>query len=1365
MKKPLARAYLITDLHGDKANALSAQQTDSDYLIKFAAVDTLKFSSKQREHLIDLEAYNNFYHVKVDYALEKLNAAVNHLRLWQAIVQDQAIADDEWVVVVESGTILAHDWVRRVQLMAAQLQDTGVQVVSLTNNHIQDFAPHAPEELSDLLVYFRDHVVYEINDPVKQLVSSYNLLVNHEQAQQKVYGTYNFKMTGSGAYLIRKQALRKICQESVDVEQVLAQLMAGQTPTVPADKRKVCWNVESWHEYFEYLVGSHAYAIPMLGVEGYNAEQKFVYRPHLNAKTIAENICRYSSTQIRAQDVAQVKEELQTLQKHQQELNPEQANLLKETTVLTGDTLLPSMGYDYLSKVRKYVIAEPGMFAWQNLASLNEFFSQAKTDDFRIHYYPQNNDAEYLKFLQFHRLTFKPNSVPHHLPLDEYRQNYVWGQLIAQIIADPTLGEQDWVMITKDNQLFTLDWYNKLNQYLEVTLNTYPNASVMLLADGRGEDFSHLSQEQLEKAGVLPQGDILSWEGKRLEPLHLLNSIEAKAQADYQIKHNLSLSYNLNMRVDNELADFSQAPEGTIYLGSNEQLGGSLNIPPELYPALGKERESLEPELAQLVNLYWQITDIDVCQLIPTQVEVGGQMVTRYLLPEEKKVRLGQNGLEHFKRQATQADQEAIKQHYANFSESSTDKLTPLYNDLRQSFAQVFNWERRENNQAHLNRENLELYAKALTAQHSYLFAGNKLSQTNLNFSKLWPTSQSMDHGYKLALDWHEIESYAIVLRYFLHRRYNTLMLKVGALRKKAKETAFNPYRFNSKDLTSLVEFNVGSMIYANPAFSIVNQRVEERRAAASEQVFDPVQPGQGTSRLLLKENAEDHVSKVPAYLINLDKDVERLRHIEQQVGKGFFKRIPAVYAKEFSEEKRKELFDVDRYFAETQKIVAPSEIGCTLSHCQIYLEVINDPNIADDDWVFITEDDCKYPADWRERLNTLLNYLKTPYADGLNLVLLSQVYIKTLEEQTHEGVINTTNLFVDRQIQVKIAEHMTLHPINGFIPAGSCCYLVRKRALKDKVEIFKRPFWVADHFTYIVDFLPGSYAIANPILAIHNTEDFESNISAERVISERKMRNNLKKVPLEWSEIFNFIGRNKYVLQRTLSLDEIKEKFPDYEVVPKFDYRTLSAEEFARRYNREGFIANYGREPTDDDINRALQHQEAYRRIVEKSLNLYFFNLIIEDDAVFYPGEDFNKLINLYVKYVDTRLNLLHRLVCLSNNRNKTPFIPLKEEDYREASIHLKDKGTLREDYELLEINAKAPTGATAYLVLNLNLLSDKAHTKPVSWMYDDFPKFFQFNVNSFSYSNPCLVATPNQNLATLEKEEDEQDEGKVEE
>lgn len=85
-------------------------------------------------------------------------------------------------------------------------------------------------------------------------------------------------------------------------------------------------------------------------------------------------------------------------------------------------------------------------------------------------------------------------------------------------------------------------------------------------------------------------------------------------------------------------------------------------------------------------------------------------------------------------------------------------------------------------------------------------------------------------------------------------------------------------------------------------------------------------------------------------YVINLDKDVDRLKEIEQNLYPNKFIRIPGVYGKEMNFENNTDIFFTSRY------LVPKSVLGSCLSHQKAIKTFLN---TSSKDYAVILEDDA----------------------------------------------------------------------------------------------------------------------------------------------------------------------------------------------------------------------------------------------------------------------------------------------------------------------------------------------------------------------------------------------------------------------
>lgn len=126
-------------------------------------------------------------------------------------------------------------------------------------------------------------------------------------------------------------------------------------------------------------------------------------------------------------------------------------------------------------------------------------------------------------------------------------------------------------------------------------------------------------------------------------------------------------------------------------------------------------------------------------------------------------------------------------------------------------------------------------------------------------------------------------------------------------------------------------------------------------------------------------------------YLINLDKDTEKLAYMTRQLDAlGLkFERIPAVYGKAIAPRELKKLYSPFRWWCAVGRPIVPAEIGCAYSHYGIY------EKMKPDEVVCILEDDVVLDAAFSERLAEVENFVD---------VTKPQVVMLSSHEKTRNG-------------------------------------------------------------------------------------------------------------------------------------------------------------------------------------------------------------------------------------------------------------------------------------------------------------------------------------------------------------------------
>lgn len=124
-------------------------------------------------------------------------------------------------------------------------------------------------------------------------------------------------------------------------------------------------------------------------------------------------------------------------------------------------------------------------------------------------------------------------------------------------------------------------------------------------------------------------------------------------------------------------------------------------------------------------------------------------------------------------------------------------------------------------------------------------------------------------------------------------------------------------------------------------------------------------------------------------YIINLEKSIDRRRHMHEQLEKYPFldaEYVTAVDGREMTEEERAKRFDLKSFQARYGKNVRPGEIGCTLSHQKCYRILAQGEKVC----ALILEDDIVVNENIREIMKELETWMDSAEP---RIVLLSGWY------------------------------------------------------------------------------------------------------------------------------------------------------------------------------------------------------------------------------------------------------------------------------------------------------------------------------------------------------------------------------------
>lgn len=141
-------------------------------------------------------------------------------------------------------------------------------------------------------------------------------------------------------------------------------------------------------------------------------------------------------------------------------------------------------------------------------------------------------------------------------------------------------------------------------------------------------------------------------------------------------------------------------------------------------------------------------------------------------------------------------------------------------------------------------------------------------------------------------------------------------------------------------------------------------------------------------------------------YLINLDKDKERLDAVDAQLTRlgVTYERIPAVYAKEMNPSEKEAKINRFRWWCAIGRDAVDGEIGCALSHFNFYERVEDGSKKGEGEIACVLEDDVILD----ERFPMVLEYLNS-WMDNKSpkVVLLSNHSQKKDLGDSHSGYLS----------------------------------------------------------------------------------------------------------------------------------------------------------------------------------------------------------------------------------------------------------------------------------------------------------------------------------------------------------------------
>ena len=242
-------------------------------------------------------------------------------------------------------------------------------------------------------------------------------------------------------------------------------------------------------------------------------------------------------------------------------------------------------------------------------------------------------------------------------------------------------------------------------------------------------------------------------------------------------------------------------------------------------------------------------------------------------------------------------------------------------------------------------------------------------------------------------------------------------------------------------------------------------------------------------------------------YLISLDKDVQRRELFFAQPDTADFAVFSAINTMQKEWDELAEVFNPTKFEQHYGRNVTKGEIGCTLSHLAVYRQIVEDQNVAENDYALICEDDALFNANLSPKTTALL----TEKCDA-DIVLIGQSKIAEFDDVELEINYPTTFSF----LRQTVGDVTVAYPYKSYF-AGTVAYLIKKSAARRFLEVLtqEKAFWLADDFLLFETQFHLNTKVVRPLMAIENPT-LMSNLEAIRGSKSNNLAKKLLKYPLK---------------------------------------------------------------------------------------------------------------------------------------------------------------------------------------------------------------------------------------------------------
>jgi glycosyl transferase, family 25 len=267
-------------------------------------------------------------------------------------------------------------------------------------------------------------------------------------------------------------------------------------------------------------------------------------------------------------------------------------------------------------------------------------------------------------------------------------------------------------------------------------------------------------------------------------------------------------------------------------------------------------------------------------------------------------------------------------------------------------------------------------------------------------------------------------------------------------------------------------------------------------------------------------------MKKIPIFIVNLNKDVEKKEHMQHLCKKNSLDChfIDAVYGRDLSDDYIEQIYDKDKGVKEIGRELTKGELGCALSHLSIYHKML-DNNIQR---AIVLEDDIYLVEDCTKVINSL-----DRLPNNWELILLGYYSNVQTELATPSSFRYRTSISDKyecvRLVRLAFGTHGYLINLNG------------AKKLSSQLTTIIKPI---DYYTG-TDTDINMYAIRPRIVRLHPQYKENSIIETERKAQKKKLELHSTKnvIPIK-SRIKNTLkdfGVLDYVMKLKLYYDRVK--------------------------------------------------------------------------------------------------------------------------------------------------------------------------------------------------------------------------------